>query len=915
MKKSALFIFMTIAITLFYYDAFAQTGSFVYTIAGNGTVGYSGDGGPATAAAVNQAKGVCQDAADNIYISDIGSHTIRKINAVTGVINTIAGNGSSGYSGDGGPAISATLNQPQGIACDAAGNVYVADQSNRRVRRIDAATGIIITVAGNGTIGFTGDGGQATAALIEPPINVYVDASNNLYILPWTGINSTIRKVDAATGIITTIAGIAGPVGFSGDGGPATNAQINSPYQMVIDNTGNLFFTDNGSFHIRKIDASGIITTIAGDGTSSFTDGVPATASGFGNPRGLAIDCNGNILVGDHGHQRIRKIDASTGIITTIAGGGVSTAEGSPALTAMLAGDYLLIDLLGNIIFADGSDYIKKITNYFPGMISSLSDSFSVHLDVLCSGPRFYLQTLHYRSGLSITSFYGDGNSDSTPVLNGFGGGYALVTHNYSLPGTYSIKHILYDGVIAVDSFMTPYEYKFCKTLTSQFYYDVNGDCSKESNEPFILNPVLTEIDSNGMVVDTVSATSGFYYSAFGVPGDVYTMKIISTAPGLITSCPSTGILTDTLQASLYGQKSSTFAFNCSTLPGFDLSINATFRAAPIAAKGDIIVTNSYCTPEAGMITLNMSPKYVFSSASIPPSTITGSAISWNFTSLSSVTANPLHIHYTLSKPTSSSPYLPGDTVNSVNSVSPVSSDLNPANNVVTRQDTIKSSLDPNYVEVVPEGCISAGIELTYTIGFENTGNDTAHNIYVLDSLSNDLDPATFEVITASSNMNTAILKSGTFNIAKFDFPDIMLPDSSHHDQCYGMVMFKIKTRNGLPDGTTISNRAGIFFDINPVVLTNTVENIIGCVTSTLSKPATSGLQLFPNPTTDELTIKTTQNAFTNFTITNSIGQQMLQQPLPGAQTKVNVSKLAAGLYYITFRGENGTEVRKFVKS
>src|ERR1035437_3720940 len=258
----------------------AQSGGgyLITTVAGGaGIWGVSGDGGLATIAQLNSPAGVTVDTAGNVFIADTGNQRIRKVSA-SGIITTIAGTGTAAFGGDGGLATVAQVNNPLGVAVDAAGNLFIADRSNQAIRKVSAG-GIITTVAGRGTDqGFGGDGGLATAALLNYPRAVAVDATGNLFIADTE--NLRIRKV-STSGIITTIAGdgVAGNglKWFSGDGGIATAALLNDPYGVAVDAAGNVFIADTGNERIRKVSASGIITTIAGNGTPGFTgDGGPS---------------------------------------------------------------------------------------------------------------------------------------------------------------------------------------------------------------------------------------------------------------------------------------------------------------------------------------------------------------------------------------------------------------------------------------------------------------------------------------------------------------------------------------------------------------------------------------------------------------------------------------------------------------
>ena len=273
----------------------------ITTVAGNGTHGYSGDGGPATRAGLYGPSGVFVDDAGNIYIVCQVSYRIRKVDP-SGIITTVAGTGIPGYSGDGGPATQASFNGPRGIFVDVQGNLYIADTANHRIRKVDPS-GIITTVAGTGIPGYSGDGGSATQAQLDGPWGVFVDAQDTLYI----AAGYAVRKVDPS-GIITTIAGNGIP-GYSGDGGPATRAGLNFAASAVVDGQGDLYIADINNARIRKVDTFGTITTIAGNGERGYSgDGGPAIQAGLNFPTGVALDTAGNLYIADTNNDRIRRV-------------------------------------------------------------------------------------------------------------------------------------------------------------------------------------------------------------------------------------------------------------------------------------------------------------------------------------------------------------------------------------------------------------------------------------------------------------------------------------------------------------------------------------------------------------------------------------------------------------------------------
>ena len=344
--------------------AASDTGTIV-TYAGNGTAGYSGNRGPATDAELNFPSNVAVDAAGDLFIADANNNVIREVLASTGGIKTVAGNGTAGYSGDGGAATAAELHGPFGLTLDAAGDLFIADSDNNVVREVLASTGDITTVAGNGTAGYSGDGGAATAAELNLPLNLALDTAGNLFILD--ADNNAVREVVAATGEITTVAG-DGTAGYSGDGGLATAAELSTPFGLALDASGNLFIGDSGNNVVREVvKATGVIRTVAGDGTAGYSgDGGPAISAELNDPGGLALDAAGDLFVTDERNNVVREVVKATGDMITVAGTGVAGYGGDNGAATAATLDHptrVTVDPAGDLFVADSFNNVIRETS------------------------------------------------------------------------------------------------------------------------------------------------------------------------------------------------------------------------------------------------------------------------------------------------------------------------------------------------------------------------------------------------------------------------------------------------------------------------------------------------------------------------------------------------------------------------
>jgi len=370
----------------------------------------SGDQGPATAALLAYPTRVTLDGKGNVYIADTDNHRVRKV--VSGTITTIAGTGTSGFTGDGAAAAAAQLDSPSGVAIDSAGNIYIYDSGNLRIRKVDA-NGVITTVAGNGQSGSTADGGLATNAMLGLNTNgtVVVDSAGNFYFSDVT--NDAVRKVTVSSGIITTFAGIVGQSGSAGDGGLATSATFQNVFGLAFDSAGDLFIADGFNHKIREVLAkNGIVNTVAGNGTFGATgDGGSAIAAALGNPLDVAVDAQNNLYIPDFVNNSIRKVTAASGIITLFAGSTQGySGDGGQATSAQLDNPVgVALDSSGTVYVADyGNNRIRTVT---AGLIYAFAGASHAQGD----GGQALAATLYFPDR---TAFDGAGNIYIADTIN-----------------------------------------------------------------------------------------------------------------------------------------------------------------------------------------------------------------------------------------------------------------------------------------------------------------------------------------------------------------------------------------------------------------------------------------------------------------------------------------------------------------
>lgn len=536
----------------------------------------------------------------------------------------------------------------------------------------------------------------------------------------------------------------------------------------------------------------------------------------------------------------------------------------------------------------------------------SYAYNFTGHyeIDSCGTGTTYYVVINAPSASLTMATFFGDGTSTAGTVSGTYGYNY----HQYGLPGIYTVKHMLYLSGVAVDS-LSFTDTVMCKAGYIAAFLDANSNCTWDVGEPFLSTPVDVEIDSAGVKIDTMHILGGGYRDL--TAGKTYSMKMLNLPSGLSVSCPSGGVRTATVGFS--GPTIYSFALQCSGSGSspFDLAAHVSLRTGRHSEMVDIIVTNTQCSPQSATLTANLSPKYgTFISAYPTPASRTGNVLTWTLPNVSAFGAYHITVHYETGT-TTSSWLTPGDTVHTSFYVTPTAGDANVANNTVVRIDTVTSSFDPNAKTVMPSGNIAPGTSLEYTVEFENDGNAPAENIYILDTLSANLDANSFRMVSSSApSTNASIIQMGGYNILRFDLPGIHLLDSSHHGQCTGMIVFSVKAKPNLAPNTMISNRAGVYFDDNPVVMTSSAQNrIYPEAVGTISPELWSA---YPNPVHDELYIKA-DGSFQSAQIINALGQVVLEKNISGKAT-MDVSMLTNGIYYLVLKGQHGTSAQAIEK-
>jgi hypothetical protein len=769
----------------------------ITTVAGNGTEGYTGNGGAAISAELDAPAGVSTDASGNFYIADYASNTIRKVTVATGILATVAGSDSQGYAGDGGPATGAKFYGPQYGAEDAAGNIYIADQVNCRIRKVTVATGILSTVAGNGVCGFSGDGGAATNAALFDPYGVAVDASGNLYIADT--YNHRIRKVNAS-GTISTIAG-NGVGGYNGDNMAATSAELHYPWGVSVDASGNLYIADWYNERVRKVTAAGTITTLAGTGTAGFSgDGGAATSALLNSPEGVWADAAGNVYLADTSNQRIRKVNAA-GVISTVAGDGTkgfSGDSGTATAAALNTPQSVASDASGNLYIADiGNNRIRKVsvgsatataaTPVFSPAAGTYTSTQTVTIADATSGATIYYTTNGTAPTTASTKYTGAITVSATETLEAIAvatnySSSAVATAAYTITPpaatpTFSLPGGTYTGALSVTlADATP---------GATIYYTTNGTAPTTSSTKYTgalsipATPGLTET-IEAIAIATNYSSSAVATAAYSILPPAAT-PAISPVSGTYPTAQTVTITDATPGATLYYTTNGSVPTTSSTKYTGPITVSA---SETIEAKA---VATGYSLSSPAVATYTIAP---------PAATPVFSPAGGSYTSAQTVTitdaTSGATIYYTTNgtAPTSSSTRYTGPitvgVTETLEAIAVASGDTNSA--VATAAYTIILPVSSGTITTVAgngtygytgNGGAATGAEVAAPDG---VGTDAAGNFYIADTYNavvRKVTPAGVISVVAGNGTTGYSGDGGLATSAELNYPTGVAVDSS----------------------------------------------------------------------------------------------------------------------------------------
>lgn len=894
----------------------------ITTVVGSTTsgAGFSGDGGLATAAQLSQPTELTFDADGNLYILDGFNGKVRKVD-VFGIINTVAGNGVGLDGGDGGLAVNASFCGMDAIAIDELGNLYIGGTST--IRKVDHLSGIVTTIAGipttsgnGGSAGYSGDGGLATDARVNAVSCIVFDDAGNLIFTEYN--NHTLRQINTF-GIISTIAG-NGTVGFFGDGSIPSMAKFQNPTGVCIDPTGNLYIGDTWNYRIRKLDylaspvcpsSLSISKTLGSNGFATISSSIsPAigTPTYFGQ------------LIGDPVYNPMTTVDYSNGAGTydhTFPGNGIYNIE----ITS--------IDTI--------SGYYCAVTNMDTILISnsltprSFGRRFEIFDPSFCNaGTPYFKDSTIFQYGYgqpnpsslyTITTNWGNGDisvdtGTATDQIN-----ITSETTSYNSPGTYTIQSIISGGGVPNDTLITSVNVMACGDLQGILFYDENNDCTY-SGQNFVQQTI--PLKASDGVNTYLTWSSGGMYTFSNIPVGTYTLEVLNNSTGYSTTCVnslphSTSVLASQTTFEL-------LPLNCTG--GFDIAVsdisllNGFFPGQYDYVLPHVGINNGTCDfVIPGEVRMVLSPCIQYevggTYTNVPDliiPAITGDTLVWYVSDLNNI-GNNSYWDYSVLVSTCITAVV-GDTACITMMAIPTSGDVNPSNNIYTECFAIGVSYDPNNKEVIPrgngiEGYIPATTpELTYTLNFQNTGTAPAWNIYLLDTISTNLDISSIEIISSSHVMQPFLLPG---QVMKFQFANINLPDStSDEEHSHGYVKYKIKLNTDLAPGTEIINSAFIYFDYNDPVATNTTVNTIELF-SDIDEFTDNNIAIYPNPAANEVNVRLDNNSPSTILITDLLGKEIRNIRTINAQNEIDVKSLENGIYFITVVQNNNIITKQIV--
>jgi uncharacterized repeat protein (TIGR01451 family) len=514
----------------------------------------------------------------------------------------------------------------------------------------------------------------------------------------------------------------------------------------------------------------------------------------------------------------------------------------------------------------------------------------------------------------TIESNFGDGSPLDTNVVFGGAPKYSTPTHYYYSAGVHTIKHVLICGGLRVDSIIQSIS-AACTYVQGIVYNDANGNCVLNTSEYLTIGTSSLEVDSAGVKIDTFTFNGWWGYKILATTPTTYKFKLLSPPTGYSVSCPANGVLTLSYTPSMISIPQQQFAVTCSSTAVYDYSLYFS-RALRGASSGgasyiNLHAYNNTCHAGTGTVTLHVSPKYNITGSGITPTptSVIGNTVTWTIANLSYGSGGGL-LHVPLSPKSTTNN---GDTACNY-AIITGASDVNVANNVINVCDSVRSSWDPNQKSVYPNGPVAAGTMLTYTIDFENLGNDTAFNIHVQDTLSPYLDGSTFSLQAATHRVAPTFYQMGGKNILRFDFVGINLEDKNVPTRNKGQVQFTIKVKNGTPIGTVIPNRAGIYFDGNPAVITNYTYSTIPVPGGVAGVGKADDIKVFPNPAANVLNIQVGSSNWDEAVLCNALGQVVARQVLNRGNNVVDIEALPTGVYHLQVKGSAGTTSEKIEK-